>query len=222
MVKIITSQIKDGDMRDPANREQFYRDHSIRPTRVVEMQQVHGNRIGVVKRPQLRARTDGLITKNPDLWLVVSHADCIPLFFIDEEIAGKFKPAGAVGVAHVGWKGATNGLVSKMVGEMVKHFKSDLANIKVKFGPFICNIHYDVRSDDPRTKLLRFKPLKQEGKVGLDLKEAVVEQLIKAGIKPENIDSTAECTAEHPEKYWSYHAAHGKLGGVMVSVIGIA
>lgn len=65
-------------------------------------------------------------------------------------------------------------------------------------------------------------------KVGLDLKKAVVEQLIKSGIKPENIDSSAECTApthqsgqaEHP-KYWSYHASHGKPGGVMVSVIGI-
>jgi copper oxidase (laccase) domain-containing protein len=55
------------------------------------MQQVHGSRIGVVKRPQLRARTDGLITKTPELWLVVSHADCIPLFYIDEEVAGKFK-----------------------------------------------------------------------------------------------------------------------------------
>lgn len=232
-IQIFTSVVSDGNMsykfgtkeQVDENHQRFFAKHGINPHKVVYMQQVHGDRIGVVKRPQLRAKTDGLITKTPNLWLAVYHADCMPLFFIDESLrvtpGVTRESAGRIGVAHVGWRGAVAGLPGKMVGEMVKHFKCDPANITVKFGPFICNIHYDVRSDDERIKLLRFKPINQGGKVGIDLKETVIEQLLKTGIKPENIDSSAECTAEHPEIYWSYHHAHEKIGEVMVSVVGI-
>lgn len=232
-IQIFTSSIADGNMsykfgtkeQVDENHQRFFAKHGINPYKVVYMQQVHGDRIGVVKRPQIRRSTDGLITKTPNLWLAVYHADCIPLFFHQAPSAtsdvAKEDNIG-IGVAHIGWRGAVAGLPGKMVAEMVKHFKSDPANLKIRFGPFICNIHYDVLSDDERTKLLRFKPLNQEGKVGLELKERVVEQLLAAGIKPENIDSAAECTAEHPETYWSYHHTHEKIGGVMVSVIGLS
>jgi len=228
MIKFFTSTIADGNMsyklgaRDEidANHERFFANHGVNPHKVVYMQQVHGSRIGVVKRPQLRKNTDGLISKKPGLWLAVYHADCIPLFFIDEEVAGKFKPAGAVGLAHIGWRGVVAGLPGKMVGEMVKHFKTDPANLKVKFGPFICNLHYDTMVSDERAKVLPTTRLEGD-RLGLDLKKAVIEQLGKAGIKPENIDSTAECTAEHPDRYWSYHHVREKIGGVMVSVIGM-
>lgn len=223
MVKIVTSTIADGNMsykfgeksEVDENHQRFFAKHGINPHKVVYMQQTHGDRIGVVKRPQLRAKTDGLITKTLNLWLAVYHADCIPIFFVDETVP-------AIGIAHVGWRGAVAGLPGKITGEMVKHFKSDPANITVKFGPFICSEHYDVASDDERIRLLRFKPLNQEGKVGLDLKEKVIGQLVVAGIKPENIDSSAECTAEHPDTYWSYHHAREKIGGVMVSVVGLS
>lgn len=235
-IQIFTSVVSDGNMsykfgvksEVDANHQRFFAKHGINPHKVVYMQQVHGDRIGVVKRPQLRAKTDGLITKTPNLWLAVYHADCMPLFFVGDDPAksrgasGEVGRSGAIGVAHVGWRGAVAGLPGKMVGEMVKHFKSDPANITVKFGPFICSEHYDVAPDDERVKLLPTSPVGGQGRIGIDLKKSVVDELIKAGIKSENIDPAAECTAEHPETYWSYHRAHEKIGGVMVSVIGLS
>ncbi|MBI3495010.1 laccase domain-containing protein [Candidatus Berkelbacteria bacterium] len=220
-ISIFTSTVADGNMsyklgareQVDQNHERFFEAHGVNPHKVVYMQQAHGDRIGVVKRPQLRKKTDGLISNKPGLWLAVYHADCIPLFFVDET-------AGAIGVAHVGSRGAIAGLPGKMVAEMVKHFKSDPANITVKFGPFICERHYDVPVDDERTKLLPTQAIKN-GVIGLDLKKAVVERLIKAGVRQEHINATAECTAEHPETYWSYHHTREKTDGVMISIIGL-
>ncbi|MBI3261410.1 laccase domain-containing protein [Candidatus Berkelbacteria bacterium] len=207
------------------NHQRFFAKHGINPHKVVYMQQVHGDRIGVVKRPQLRKNTDGLITKTPNLWLAVYHADCIPLFFIDESslVTPGVTREGvvALGVAHVGWRGVVAGLPRKMVGEMVKHFKCAPSNITVKFGPFICSKHYDVASDDERTKLLPTVTL-ENGRLGLDLESVMVTQLKETGIMPENIERSQECTAEHPDTYWSYHHTKEKIGGVMVSVIGLS
>ncbi len=233
-IKIFTSEIADGNMsykfgakeQVDANHQRFFETHGVNPHKVVYMQQVHGSRIGVVKRPQLRKNTDGLITKTPNLWLAVYHADCIPLFFIHQTPSATSDVATGgnigIGVAHVGWRGATNGLVGKMVAEMVKHFKCDPANIAVKFGPFICEKHYDIASDDQRIKILPTGSAPKEGRIGINLKKAVVDQLVKAGVKQEHIDSTTECTAELPVSYWSYHHTHEKIGGVMVSVVGLS
>ncbi|MFY9484185.1 MAG: polyphenol oxidase family protein [Patescibacteria group bacterium] len=233
-VQIFTSTIADGNMsykfgakeQVDANHQRFFASRGVNPNKVVYMQQAHGDRVGVVKRPQLRKNTDGLISKTPNLWLAVYHADCIPLFFVDESSlvtpgVTRESPV-AIGVAHVGWRGATNGLSGKMVGEMVKHFKCDPANITVKFGPFICSKHYDVAPEDERVKLLPTDSAPKEGRIGIDLKKAVVDQLVKAGIRPEHIDSQAKCTAELPVSYWSYHHTHEKIGGVMVSVVGLS
>lgn len=217
MIKIFTSTIADSNMlykfgeklEVDANHQRFFASHGINPNKVVYMQQVHGDRIGVVKRPQIRKRTDGLITATPNLWLAIYHADCIPLFVIYNSKFGF-----VVGVAHVGWKGAVAQLPAKMVGEMVKHFKVDPKDITVKFGPFICKDHYDVNLDDERLKLL---PHQIKGdKAYVDLYQAVVDQL--PGVR---VESVGECTAESPN-YWSYHKEREKLGGVMISVIGIS
>jgi YfiH family protein len=213
---IATSNKSDGNMsyklgpkkQVDDNHRLFFDKHDIRPGRVVTMEQVHGDRIGVVKRPQVRKHTDGLITKTPNLWLAVYHADCIPLFFVDETIP-------TVGIAHVGWRGTVAQLPVKMVREMGKHFKSKPENIEVYFGPFICADHYDVDLGDKRLKLLPHKI--KNGKGYIDLYQAVKTQLKSSGIH-----DSIECTAEQPDKYWSYHQTREKLDGVMISVIGFS
>lgn len=219
-VHIFTSIVTDGNMsyklgpkeQVDANRRRFFEQHGIRPGRVVAMDQVHGVRIGVVKRPQMRKKTDGLITKTPNLWLTADHADCLPLFLIDEKTP-------AIGLAHVGWKGAVAGLPAKMVGEMAKHFKTKPESLKISFGPFICEDHYDVDAGEERVKLLPHTI--KNGKAYLDLGQAVINQLIGTGVLTSNIlTSNLDCTAEQPDKYWSHHRLRDQRQGSMISVIG--
>lgn len=127
----------------------------------------------------------------------------------------------SIGVAHVGWRGVVAGLPAKMVREMVKHFKVEPRNIKVKFGPFICARHYDVHVSDERTKLLPTVKLDSE-RLGIDLSKAVENQLFSVGISHYQLSiGKLDCIAEHSEKYWSYHSAREEIGGVMLSVIGL-
>lgn len=216
-----TSTIADGNMSYKfgskedvdANHRRFFAKHGIRPGRVVTMEQVHSDRIGVVKRSQYRNKTDGLITKTPDLWLVVYHADCLPLFLIDEKTP-------AVGAVHIGWKGAVNGIAGKIVREMVKHFKTDPKNLKVEFGPFICSKHYDVDINDERIKHLPHTI--KNGRAYVDILKPVLDQLSQTGILTSNIlTPNTQCTAEHTDKYWSHHILRDKREGGMISVIGL-
>lgn len=221
-VKIVTSTLNDGNMsykigskeEVDANRHSFFEKNGIRPGRVVTMAQVHGDRVGVVKRSQIRRNTDGLITKAPNLWLTVYHADCIPLFFIDETIP-------AIGIAHVGWKGLVAGLPVKMVKEMVKHFKSKPERIKIKFGPYICANCYNIEPKEERVKFLPHKI--KNGQAYLDFGKAVIDQLTSAGVLTFNIlTSNVDCTVEQPEKYWSHHKLRDQRAGGMISAIGFS
>jgi hypothetical protein len=54
---------------------------------------------------------DGVVTNVPGLWLGVMAADCVPLLFIDHR-------ARIIGIAHVGWKGASLGIVHNMIHTM--------------------------------------------------------------------------------------------------------
>ena len=55
---------------------------------------------------------DGLITDVPDICLVTSYADCVPLYFVD--------PAHrAIGLSHSGWRGT----VGKIGQETIDQFK---------------------------------------------------------------------------------------------------
>lgn len=224
--KIYTSTIADGNMSYKfgdkatvdANFRRFCEKNGINPHKIVYMGQAHGDRIGVVKRAQIRRRTDGLITNKHGLWLAVYHADCLPLFLLTDKTPGV--PGTAIGVAHIGWRGAVAGLPAKMVREMVKHFKVDPKNLTVKFGPFICAKHYDVDASDERTKLLPTVDLGNE-RAGIDLLASVKKQLLTAGINHYQLTiDKLVCTAESPEKYWSYHRDR-KNSGAMISFIGV-
>ena len=66
----------------------------IHDGRVVTMRQVHGDHIVEVKDKKLKeaGEADGMITGEPDIFLAVLTADCVPLLFV----APKQKLAAAV------------------------------------------------------------------------------------------------------------------------------
>jgi YfiH family protein len=109
-------------------------------------EQVHGHHVELVKnddrgrgrkdRVSAFANTDGLITDESDILLTSFYADCVPLFFYSPDID-------AIGVAHAGWKGTTQGIGI----EMVKKFQSmgaDISQLQVVIAPSIGSCCYVV------------------------------------------------------------------------------
>jgi copper oxidase (laccase) domain-containing protein len=103
---------------------------------------------------------DGVVTNVPGLWLGVMTADCVPLLFIDHR-------ARIIGIAHVGWKGASLGIVHNMIHTMCTHDTandndmdntgsgekknvtnvkscSNVSDIEVMIGPHLTRDNYEV------------------------------------------------------------------------------
>jgi YfiH family protein len=202
------------------NLDKFLSQMGISQGSLVMMEQVHGNKIKVVgngDKGKVIKGMDGLITNKKGVFLGVNAADCLPLFFYDP----KKKNAG---IAHAGWKGILLKIVPKMVEEM-KKMGSDPGDIIVGVGPHIGACCYLVGEDLVKKFRKEFGDLakmvyQDKKEIRLDLTVPVIVQLIKSGIKRENIKAPLACTSCQNNKFFSFRKDSSKTYGEMLGVIG--
>lgn len=163
---------------------------------------------------------DGLFTSEENTYLAVFSADCLPIFIVDpvEE---------RVAAIHAGWRGLAEQIVPKAINRLIEK-GSKAAQLIVWIGPHIQSCHYRLTPDNPSydQKKTAFKDIEnvvviKDGQEFLDLTEVAMRQLEETGVAPVQVDVHAECTACHPDRYYSYHAAHGQVDGIMMGVIGL-
>ncbi len=169
------------------------------------MNQVHGDEIVIVDSVTSEIPTcDGLITTKPNLSLAVMVADCIPLLLISKE---------AVGAIHVGRAGLVNQIALKAIDRMRSVGSQEIHAI---LGPSICGQCYevpfemqqDVMQDHPRAFATTRK-----GTPALDLPQALIAELISAGV---SFEASTICTFED-EMYFSHRRQNptGRFAGVV-------
>ena len=169
------------------------------------MNQVHGDEIVIVDSVTSEIPTcDGLITTKPNLQLAVMVADCIPLLLISKE---------AVGAIHVGRAGLVNQIALKAIDRMRSVGSQEIHAI---LGPSICGQCYevpfemqqDVMQDHPRAFATTRK-----GTPALDLPQALIAELISAGV---SFEASTICTFED-EMYFSHRRQNptGRFAGVV-------
>lgn len=168
-----------------------------------------------ILRPQDYSDVDGMITNVPEIVLVTSYADCVPLYFVDPVRK-------AIGLSHSGWKGTVGHIGQKTVWKMHEVYGSEPKDIVAAIGPSICQSCYEVSDDvaeafranftaDEATDILLDKG---NGKYQLDLWKANWYVLTDAGILPEHLSVTDLCTACHPDLLWSHRKTNGQRGGL--------
>lgn len=155
---------------------------------------------------------DGLISNDPGVTLVTSHADCGVLFFYDPKVR-------VVGIAHAGWKGTLARIGARVVEQMNRYYGCLPENIIAAVGPCICRACFEVdislakefarEFDDDGV----FSPGKT-GKGQLDLERAAAIQLLDAGIQPKNISLMHACTYHNPDMFFSYRRDRGETGSM--------
>ncbi len=157
------------------------------------------------------APTDALVTNVPGVTLAVFVADCVPVL-----IADPVKRAAAA--IHSGWRGRVAKINENAVREMTEKYGSDPRTLIAAVGPCIGPCCYEVGADvyeafgDPRF----FTPRGE--KFLLDLPAAVKSSLAQAGIPPENVFLSGECTFCRSEIYFSHRATHGKRGNTAAMI----
>ena len=152
---------------------------------------------------------DAVITDQKGVLIGVLGADCVPILLYDRR-------TGATGAVHAGWRGTATGILKKAIHVMGERFSSSPADIILAIGPGIRWCCYDVGPEviDAVKKATGggdYFRVKGERKY-LDLPLANKHQAIYAGVKPENISMSDDCTCCMPDKYYSYRFAKGPTG----------
>jgi len=155
--------------------------------------------------------TDGLITDRVGLALVVTAADCVPLYFYDPVRR-------VVGAAHAGWRGTVAGIGAKTVRAMAERFGCIPDEIHAAVGPSIGPCCYEV--DDMVAEPIRryygqqadqlLLPGRQPGRYQLDLWSANRLDLLGAGVG--HVHVAGECTSHHCDRLFSHRAEQGTAG----------
>ena len=206
----------DGDLSpsavDPATlAERRTRAAGVGPWHAVH--QVHGDRvIAVAGDPTSetsiegpRAKADALVTDVSHQVVAVHSGDCVPVGFIH--------PAGAVAVAHAGWKGLEAGVLSTTVDALLDAHGS--APIVAAVGPHVHAANYEFGEDD----LARLADKlggsvvarTAHGTPALDLTAATTSELERLDVQV--AVTSPDCTATLVDDYWSYRA-RGEAGRI--------
>ena len=155
---------------------------------------------------------DGIITDDPTVTLVTSHADCGAYFFYDPVHR-------AIGVAHAGWKGTLLRIGAEMARRMAEEFDTDPSDIIAATGPCICRDCFEVDADLGEKFQSEFgypgisRPGRQ-GKAYVDLELAAAVQFVEAGIRPESITLMNACTYENRQHFFSHRRDKGITGSM--------
>lgn len=227
--KCLQYEYQDNSSAAVAERKEYLESFGIDPQHVVLQDQQHTAHITVVtgkdrERGIFNKNTaikdnDGLITAEPNVFMGVFTADCVPISFYDPQQK-------IVGVAHSGWQGTIKNIAGKMVGQMAG-LGSVPKNIVVYLGPAISSCCYEI-SQAPDDRAARFLAefgdqvvKREDGKTYLNLWRAVELQLEWAGVSSQNIEVSDICTCCSEEyKFPSYYRDGGKETGRMLSIIG--
>lgn len=155
---------------------------------------------------------DGIITDDPTVTLVTSHADCGAYFFYDPVHR-------AIGMAHAGWKGTLLRIGAEMARRMAEEFDTDPSDIIAATGPCICRDCFEVDADLGEKFQSEFgypgisRPGRQ-GKAYVDLELAAAVQFVEAGIRLESITLMNACTYENRQHFFSHRRDKGITGSM--------
>lgn len=173
--------------------------------RMASAHQVHGSRV-VTHTPGwdgwLRVdAADGHATAHHDTALVVTIADCVPVFI--------GHPKGASALLHAGWRGVAGGMLGAGLAAL-KAFGCHPADVVVHLGPAICGRCYEV-GPDVYARLMH-RTIEQPAPV--DLRGLLADQARIAGVK--QVEISEWCTRCHATKFFSHRAGDS---GRQVAVI---
>ena len=199
------------------NRKKYFLRLGSELTDTVLASSVHGNKIKVVSRQdsgKVIKNFDGLITKTKGIVLVVTVADCLPIYIFDNK-------ARVIGLLHAGWRGLKKNIIENVVITMIKKFKIKTANLQVRIGPYIKSCHYRVKSDLVNKFSEYPEALKQKNhELFIDLAVVAKHQLTDLGVNKSNIKISPECTYCLKDKYYSYRRDNPKILKTMLAYIG--
>ena len=208
-----------GDVDDHvrANRRRVAR--AIESEDLVFAQQVHGADVIIVNSQnsgfdpgtdRVVGIGDALITNISGKFLIIQLADCQSILLYDpiQQVVAN---------VHCGWRGSIKNILGRTAHVMNKRFRCNSADIIAGIGPSLgpcCAEFVNYRSEIPE-KFWHYKSADDH----FDFWSLSRDQLIRAGVLQNNIETSRICTKCNTEAFFSYRG-EGQTGR-FASVIGI-
>lgn len=182
---------------------------------VVYLKQIHSDKILRYEKNSESIRDeegDAIITNEKNVIIGVFTADCVPVILVEEE-------KGVIAAIHSGWRGTFECITLKTIKRMKDEFNVNEANIKAYIGPHIRKCCYEI-SEELKSKFIEKKKGISEEELfngnNLNLEACIVEDLLSAGVKNENINSINLCTyCCNDIKLHSYRKSQGSYGRML-------
>ena len=203
-----------GYSRNTNTISDFFANQKIEYKKLVLLEQIHSINVEIFESSKIEDKietigdSDGIISKNPGVILIIRNADCIPLIIKDEN-------TGYIGISHQGWRGSLKNMSEKMVNTFLTR-KSKVENLTCAIGPAIGACCYDV-DDDHYYEFLEIYGkyaekifLKKRGRWHINLNLLNYLQLLDSGIKKENIDFFPFCTKCDKKRFFSRRRSASK------------
>jgi len=178
---------------------------------VVHARQAHGTDVVVhrsgndCKGLRIIQGVDGHATEVRGLLLAISVADCVPVFL-------HHPGSGSVAALHSGWRGTAAGMLESGVDVLAREFSAPPVELVLHLGPAICGLCYEVSPDVHRAVN---GPGSTPGHPSpIDLRKALAERALRAGLPASEITISAHCTHCGPGDFFSHRggAAARQMG----------
>ena len=137
---------------------------------------------------------DALVTNQKHTFLVITVADCFPLYIYNPE-------NDTIGIAHCGWKGVSLGIVENILNSM----GGDSRSILTCIGPGLKKCHFEIQQDlvDIFKDYGEFVE-KRADKTFLDLAGIIKRKCRETGVRERNIEIHPDCTYCLESEYFSF------------------
>ena len=166
-------------------------------TTTVHARQVHGTRVlqhGALPAGMLVGDdADGHFTREAGTLLTVSVADCVPISLVSAEPR-------AIATVHAGWRGAAAGALEAGL-DALRGAGATSDSVWVHFGPAICGECYEV---GPEVFEALGLPVPEDRM--LDLRAALLERAVAAGVPRDQVSRSEWCTRCDGEHLYSHRA----------------
>ncbi len=195
------------------NRKIFLEQLGISEDKLALPKQIHSSNVCIVDKPGIYENCDALVTDKKDVYLVVSVADCAPVYIYDQVVK-------VIALVHCGWRGAGEKIVEKTIDVMVKSFGGITDDMIAYIGPCASVCCYEVGNEFEKFFDARFLRFKRNEKYHFDLKGEIYSQLVKSGLKFKNIGVDEHCTICNADLFHSFRR-DGESSGRMWALFGM-
>ena len=187
------------------------------------LNQVHSDQIFVLKdvsqthEQVTKVKADAIITHLSEIPIGIFTADCIPILICDPRL----QVAAAI---HAGRKGTYQSIVNKTIMAMKREYGCHPEDLVAGLGLGIRGCCYEIPENclGPFENKIPLNPpfVKSigDGKFLLNLYAVNTQEMIDAGLLPENIFLSEECTFCSPMKYFSYRR-EGQTGRILTFIM---